>query len=263
MTAKFYAFGRAWTKHSLLPLIALGVILVVLMTVPALVDGAEVDLNGADFYAEAARITIPWVWGVFVFDVAIRFLTARHRGLFVRNHWLEIVAVVIPFLPHLKVLKLLSVFLIIASRLRTRMAQRIVIYVLSTSVISWYVLGLGITEAEGQFGTPIGSLSDGLWWSFELLTTGAGFDENFPTTEPGRVLGAIGFVLSYAVIGGITASLVAWLVSVGRREEDEEILSEIAEDTNDIDKLRTDIAEMRAEISAMRDDLKSVTRPKK
>lgn len=248
--------GNLWNKYSLWPLIALGVLLVVLMTIPALLDGAQVDLNGNDDSAKIARAIVPFVWGVFVFDVLFRMFTSANRRTFLREEWLEIVAIALPYVPHLHVLQLLSVFIIIASRLRTRVTERIVIYAVSISIISWYVIGLGITEAEGVFDDPIATFQDGLWWSFELLTTGNGFDEAFPTTEAGRVLGAFGFLLSYAVIGGITAALVAWMVSIGRREDDEEILNELEEDSNDVAALHEEVRALRSELSALRTDLR-------
>jgi voltage-gated potassium channel len=259
-------FGHIWNKYSLWPLIALGVALVVLMTIPALVDGAQVDLDGTDKWASTARAIIPFVWSVFVADVVIRFLSAPSQREFVRQEWLEIVAVMLPYLPHLHVLQLLSVFIILASRLRTRVTQRIVIYAVSISLISWYVIGLGITESEGKFQKTITSLADGLWWSFELLTTGNGFDEAFPTTEAGRVLGVFGFLLSYAVIGGITAALVAWMVSIGRKQDDEEILNELEEDAIDVAALHDEVRTLRSELAALREDLglksaKSATKP--
>ena len=266
LRARVQRFGNAWNKYSLWPLIALGVVLIILMTIPALVDGAQVGLDGTDTWATTARTIIPYVWSVFVADVVIRFLTAPSQKGFVRQEWLEIVAVALPYLPHLHVLQLLSVFIILASRLRTRVTERIVIYAVSISLISWYVIGLGITESEGKFQKTITSLSDGLWWSFELLTTGNGFDESFPTTEPGRVLGVFGFLLSYAVIGGITASLVAWMVSVGRKQDDAEILSELEEDANEVAALHDDVRSLRSELASLRSDLglkpgKSTTGP--
>jgi len=248
-------FGEIWNQYSLWPLIVLGAFLVVLVTIPALVDGAQIDLNGNDGSAELARAILPFVWGVFVFDVLFRLITAPSKKRFLSQEWLELVAIVMPYLPHLHILQILSVFIIIASRLRTRITQRIVIYAFSISFISWYVIGLGITESEGMIGNPIGSLGDGLWWSFELLTTGNGFDKTFPTTEAGRVLGVFGFLLSYAVIGGITAALVAWLVSVGRKEVDEELLSDLQEDANDMAALRDEVRALRSELAALRDDL--------
>lgn len=252
-------FGAAWNKYSLWPLIALALLLAVLLTIPALVDGAQIDLNGSDSSAEIARAIAPFVWAVFVIDVLIRFATAPSRRKFLREEWLEVVAIGLPYLPHMHVLQLLSVFIIIASRLRTRVTNRIVIYVVSISIISWFVLGLGITESEGIFDHPISNLGDGLWWSFELLATGNGFDETFPTTEAGRVLGVFGFLLSYAVVGGITAALVAWLVSMGRREDDEEILSELEEDSDDIAALHNDVRALREELAALRSDLTSTS----
>ena len=253
--ARVLRFGYLWNKYSLWPLIALGVFLVVLMTIPALVDGAQVGLDGTDRWATSARAIIPFVWSAFVADVVVRFLTAPSKKSFIQQEWLEIVALMLPYLPHLHVLQLLSVFIILASRLRTRVTERIVIYVVSISLISWYVVGLGITESEGKFQKTITSLSDGLWWSFELLTTGNGFDETFPTTEAGRVLGVFGFLLSYAVIGGITASLVAWMVSIGRKQDDAEILSELEEDANDVAALHDEVRALRSELSSLRSDL--------
>ena len=43
--ARVQRFGYLWNKYSLWPLIALGVFLVVLMTIPALVDGAQIGLD--------------------------------------------------------------------------------------------------------------------------------------------------------------------------------------------------------------------------
>jgi voltage-gated potassium channel len=248
-------FGELWNKYSLWPLIVLGAFLTVLVTIPALVDGAQIDLNGSDESAAAARAILPFVWGVFVFDVLLRLITAPSKKRFLSQEWLELLAVIMPYLPHLHVLQILSVFIIIASRLRTRITQRIVIYAFSISLISWYVIGLGITESEGMNGNPIGSLGDGLWWSFELLTTGNGFDKMFPTTEAGRVLGVFGFLLSYAVIGGITAALVAWLVSVGRKEVDEELLTEVQEDADDVAALHDEVRALRSELASLRTDL--------
>lgn len=79
-----------WERRSQTPLLVLAVGFAVAYAVPIVVPDASAQVHRACTYAE-------WVvWGAFAVDYVVRLGLAADRRHFVRTHWLDLCAVVLP-----------------------------------------------------------------------------------------------------------------------------------------------------------------------
>lgn len=68
-------------------------------------------------------------------------------------------------------------------------------------------------------GANITTFGDALWWACTTVTT-VGYGDRFPVTVQGRVV-AVGLMLvGIAVVGAVTATIAAWLVSQVEQERE-------------------------------------------
>ncbi len=88
---------------------------------------------------------------------------------------------------------------------------------LAMAVILAIVIGVVIVPIEARHpAAQITSLSDGLWWSVQTLTT-VGYGDVVPVSDPGRLLGAALQVLG-TVLFGILIAMVG--SSMNRTQEE-------------------------------------------
>lgn len=163
------------------------------------------------------------LWSLFFLEFMIKFALAPVKRRYVREHWLDILVVLLPFLRFLRLARILRTtralpmlrLLIFGGRgsestlallKRRRLGQ--------LAVVSAMVVLLGaavcfLLEADAPH-SQIQTFGDALWWSATLITTVG--SELYPVTVGGRILGfllmlyAIG-VFSY-FIGAIASVLV-------------------------------------------------------
>ena len=91
-----------WEQLTQRPLLALAVVFAVAYAVPIVDDSAGHRLT-------SACTVVEWVvWGTFAADYLVRVGLARHRKEFVRTHWMDLCAVVLPILQPLRLLRMVS-----------------------------------------------------------------------------------------------------------------------------------------------------------
>lgn len=61
-------------------------------------------------------------------------------------------------------------------------------------------------------GANIKTPGDALWWAATTVTT-VGYGDRYPVTTQGRLIAVALMVVGIAMVGAITASVAAWLVS--------------------------------------------------
>lgn len=197
---------------------------------------------------DAAQLT---VWIVFAIDLIGRLLSARDRRQFLRRNWLDVLAVIAPLFRPLRVLRLISVAELAASRFGRSMGLRTSIGIRTavTATLLWLVAGLAVTDAERDMGGPIQSAADGWWWALTTMTT-VGYGDFYPVTAQGRFVGAGLMVLGITILGITTAALASWFVE--KVEEAEEASTqELAE-----------IIRLRQEVELLREELRAFSKGK-
>ncbi|MBL1104731.1 potassium channel family protein [Streptomyces sp. 5-8] len=205
-----------WERHTQRPLLALAVAFAVAYAVPIVNASAGPSVT-------AACTAVEWVvWGAFALDYLVRLALAPRRREFVRRHWLDLCAVVVPVLQPLRLLRLVSTLLLVGRRARMAPQIRLTTYVVGAVIglLMFGSLAVLSVERESPHGN-IRTLGDAVWWSFTTMTT-VGYGDHAPTTGLGRMV-AVGLMLSgIALLGVVTANIAAWFISRFEKDDVEE-----------------------------------------
>lgn len=140
--------------------------------------------------------------------------------MFLRKHPLELLAVFLPFLRPLRLLRFISFGTLVFEKVNLGKSIAISFKVISTALFLTYLAGIEITLAErGQPEATIKSIGDGLWWAITTLTT-VGYGDIYPTTTEGRFI-AVGLMVSgICVLGVISATVAAWFVRITQNDSE-------------------------------------------
>ncbi|MDJ0462925.1 potassium channel family protein [Streptomyces sp. H27-C3] len=205
-----------WERHTQGPLLGLAAAFAVAYAVPIVAHDASGTVR------LVCTITEWVVWGAFAVDYLVRLSLSPGKRLFVRSHPLDLIAVLVPLLRPLQLLRLVSTLLLVGRRARMAPQIQLTAYVGGTVVGLLMFGSLAVLEVERD--APDGNiktLGDAVWWSFTTMTT-VGYGDHSPTTGLGRVL-AVGLMLSgIALLGVVTANIAAWFISRFERDDAEE-----------------------------------------
>jgi voltage-gated potassium channel len=158
---------------------------------------------------------IQWVsWVAFAADLFFGIYKATNKAQYLKRHPLEILAVILPFLRPLRLLRFISFGTLVLEKVNLGKSIAISFKVIITALFLTYLAGIEITIAErGEPGATILSVGDGFWWAITTLTT-VGYGDIYPTTTEGRFI-AVGLMVSgICVLGVISATVAAWFVKM-------------------------------------------------
>ncbi|AZM53041.1 ion transporter [Streptomyces sp. WAC 01529] len=229
-----------WERRTQRPLLMLAVAFAVAYAVPIVMPDASRTVT-------QTCTVVEWVvWGAFALDYIVRLLLSDHRGRFVRTHWLDLCAVILPMLQPLRLLRLVSTLMLVGRRARMASQITLTTYVVGAVVglLMFGSLAVLSVERESPEGN-IKTLGDAVWWSFTTMTT-VGYGDHAPTTGLGRVL-AVGLMLSgIALLGVVTANIAAWFIARFEMDDVEE-----RRQTAAIQALTAEVQALRAQVAAL------------
>ena len=165
--------------------------------------------------ADLLMDVILWVsWTAFALDLIHGLYRAEGKLRYLKRHPLELMAVVLPFLRPLRLLRFISFGTLVFEKVNLGKSVAISAKVIVTALFLTYLAGVEITMAErGEPGATIQNIGDGLWWAITTLTT-VGYGDIYPTTTEGRFI-AVGLMVSgICVLGVISATVAAWFVKM-------------------------------------------------
>ncbi|MCI3239961.1 potassium channel family protein [Streptomyces spinosisporus] len=230
-----------WEHLTQRPLLALALLFAVAYAVPIVDDSVGHSLT-------AVCTVVEWVvWGAFAADYVARLALSDRRKEFVRRHWLDLLAVVVPILQPLRLLRLVATLLLVGRRARMADQIRLTTYVAGAVVglLMFGSLAVLSVERDAPEGN-IRTLGDALWWSFTTMTT-VGYGDHAPTTGLGRMI-AVGLMLSgIALLGVVTANIAAWFLARFEKDDVEE-----RRQTEAIEALTEEVRALRAEVAELR-----------
>jgi voltage-gated potassium channel len=166
-------------------------------------------------FVQSILDTVQWVsWIAFAADLLVGVLAAESKVHFLKRHPLEILAVLLPFLRPLRLLRFISFGTLVFEKVNLGKSIAISFKVIVTALFLTYLAGIEITLAErGEPGATIQTVGDGFWWAITTLTT-VGYGDIYPTTTEGRFI-AVGLMVSgICVLGVISATVAAWFVKM-------------------------------------------------
>jgi voltage-gated potassium channel len=233
---------QRWVRRTDGPLLALALVLLVVILLPLLQDLGDAERTAISAAGAAA-------WAAFTVDYGVRLYLSPRRWDFVRNHPLDLILVVVPFLRPLRVLHLLRLLSVasllgVANRRAHRsLHARVGVYVGASAAVVLVVAGVAMTGVERRSDeASIRTVADGLWWAAATVTT-VGYGDLYPVTGLGRGIAVALMVVGIALLGAVTASIAAWFV--GRLQQ----VEQTAEDTE------ATLQDVLHELRALRRDL--------
>lgn len=172
---------------------------------------------------QALAVATDVIWGIFIFDFAVRFLVAPRKLLYLRRNLLTILSLALPafrllrFARALRLVRGVRLIRVLTSlnrgirSARHASQRRGFGYVLSATVLVTIVGAAGMYAFE-RGGTSGGfqTYADALWWTAMLLTSTA--SEYWPRTAEGRVLCLVLSLYGYGLFGYFTAMLASFFV---------------------------------------------------
>lgn len=220
------------------PLLLLSVIFTV-----SVIIGFAPDLS--DFWQDNL-ILVQWIiWAVFALDIMVKLAVAQQRVRYLRDNWVILLIVLLPFLRPLLILRGILAG-VVAVRQGQRVAQRRGIdLALALAVVVVAACSVGVLVAEYQApGANIRTFGDAIWWAMTTVTT-VGYGDVYPVTPMGRGIAVLLMLAGITLFGFITASVAAFLVDTDREARVDRELQEILDHLRRLDK---DEAEVRREI---------------
>ena len=163
---------------------------------------------------------IQWVsWVAFAIDLILNVVQAKDKKSYLLKHPVELLAVFLPFLRPLRLLRLLSFGSMVLSKVSVGRSINISVKVAATSFFLAYVAAIQITIIERPLeNSNIKSFGDGFWWAITTVTT-VGYGDRFPVSTEGRMIAFFLMILGISLLGVLTATVAAWFVRMSQDEE--------------------------------------------
>jgi len=163
---------------------------------------------------------IQWVsWVAFAIDLILNVVQAPDKKSYLLKHPIELLAVFLPFLRPLRLLRLLSFGSMVLSKVSVGRSINISLKVAVTSFFLAYVAAIQITIIERPLqNSNIKSFGDGFWWAITTVTT-VGYGDRFPVSTEGRMIAFFLMILGISLLGVLTATVAAWFVRMSQDDE--------------------------------------------
>ena len=176
-----------------------------------------------------------FVWIVFAMDLGLKTAIAPDRRAFLRQHWLDVLIVVIPFARPFRIVRIV---------LYGTRAFKGAVRMLHVDFLLVYAVGLVlivatvVTTVERGGGSPLGAFPNSLWWAVATVTT-VGYGDMVPITPAGRAAGVVLMIGGIGLFGAVTANLATLLVRRGPTNSAIEMLAK------EVKALREEVTRLR------------------
>ena len=173
------------------------------------------------------------LWGLFFLEFVVKFALAPVKRVYLREHWLDVLIVLLPFLRFLRAARVLRAsralpifrLLVFGGRgsgstlallKRRRLGQ--------LAIVSFMVIligaAVGFLLESGAPDSKMEDFGDALWWSATLTTTVG--SEVSPVTTGGRVLAFALMLYAIGVFSYFIASIASVIVESDARQPPDE-----------------------------------------
>lgn len=195
------------------------------------------------------------VWVIFLVEVVVLTALSQHKVNYFFGNWLNVLIIILVFPPlwsaHttyfalLRYLRFLILFRLIVPQfynlyrllLRNKFGVTLSVCLLVT------VLG-GIIEA--YLDPSIGSISNGIWWSWQTVTT-VGYGGVVPHTTAGRLFGGLLMLLGVGLFSLVSANLAAYFIERGQAQKKRKPERIITKELNEVNMRLAKLEELMGE----------------
>lgn len=235
-----------------LPMLVLSLLLIPIVVVPFVVALPP----GWEFAWETAS----WlIWAMFAIELTVKTYLAPNRARYLRDHWFDVLIVVIPLLRPLRVfhsmralrllqlVRLVSVGAAATTAAREVLGRRGMPYAILVGGLLILGSTAAVTYAERDAGGSIDNFGTALWWAMTTATT-VGYGDVAPVTPAGRGIAVFVMLIGITLFGLFTANAATFLLQ-SRSQHDthrEVTLSDIAAH---IQRLEEQVADLRAQLA--------------
>ncbi|MCE2464832.1 MAG: potassium channel family protein [Dehalococcoidia bacterium] len=178
------------------------------------------------------------IWAIFAVDLALKTAIAPRRLAYLREHWLEVLVVLIPFARPLRIVRII-VYGSRAYRGAVRLAR--VDFLVAYAVGLVVLVAAIVTSVERGHESRLDSFPDALWWAVVTVTT-VGYGDIVPVTEAGRALALVLMIGGVALFGALTANLASTFM--WRETSNSTVVASLVEEVR---LMRDEVARLRGE----------------
>ena len=151
------------------------------------------------------------IWAIFVVDLAVRLFESKSLKLFFRKNYIEILAVTLPFLRVLRMLRVLLAIRGLKIFVLDR-AKATGLYVALLAPLSWFTGAIVVLDVESRDpNSSINSIGEALWWSLTTITT-VGYGDLYPVTLSGKIVAAVLMITGISLFSAGAAMFSSWIL---------------------------------------------------
>jgi voltage-gated potassium channel len=156
---------------------------------------------------------------LFAAEFASRFAASLDRRAYLREHWIDVVALV-PVLREFRILRLLRLLRLVRAfagiyRVLNHVGRLANHRGLAWLLVTWLgvmvICSLLMYSAENGLNKAVASPFDALWWGIVTLTT-VGYGDVVPRTTEGRIAASALMLLGIGLFSAITATMTSFML---------------------------------------------------
>ncbi|HYQ90987.1 MAG TPA: potassium channel family protein [Candidatus Competibacteraceae bacterium] len=234
-----------------MPMVVLGFVWLVLLIVEL--------IWGLDPFLDKAGLVI---WVIFLIDFAIKLTLAPRKGVYLKQNWLTVIALLVPALRVFRLVRALRLLRLAKGvrgvrllriltalnrgmkALGASLGRRGVGYLVALTGLVVFAGAAGMYAFERAVPDGLTSYSEALWWTAMLLTTMG--SQYWPQTAEGQILCLLLALYGFTILGYLTAALAAFFIGRDATREAAD-----AVDAQTLHALRQEIHALRAELHAL------------
>jgi len=199
------AAATSWERVSNVPMAVLGVIYLAVYSTQV-IQRKDLELV---LVLELVSFVI---WSIFALDVVFRLLTSVSLGGFVKQNWLELIALTLPFLRILRVFRAVIALRGIKGFFRNRV-NATGAYILILVPLTWFAGAIAVLDAESTNpDASITNIRQALWWSLSTITT-VGYGDRFPSTFEGELVAGVLMITGIALFSAGAGMFASWILA--------------------------------------------------
>jgi voltage-gated potassium channel len=202
-----------------LPMVLLSIVFLFVVAIPELI---EVPPAVGDMLEG-----ILWlIWAVFAFELGLMTYLSPNRWQYLRQHWVDVLTVLVPFLRPLRILRIVVASARLWSEARVLIYQRTFSTVAMTGFVAALLAATLIYVVERGGDGPIQTYQDALWWAAATVAT-VGYGDVYPKTAAGRGIAFLLMLVGISVFGVLTARVAALFVEANEEDHNSKKLDEV------------------------------------